>query len=219
MLVKTKGIVIRYIKYRETSIIVNIYTETYGMQSYIVNNIRSAKSRSSPALFQPLSLLELEVYHRKTAEINRLADWKTSEHLSSIYTDIKKATIAIFISEVLYKSIKETESQNGLFDFLYHSIHLFDSIEKGYENFHLQFLLKLVKYLGFGIHNVENAEIPGIDNVSISKLFDGSFESATSISNVDRRKMLDGLVRYYQAHIDGFGKIKSLDVLREVFSI
>jgi len=216
MLAKTRGIVIRYIKYRETSIIINIYTETFGMQSYIVNNIRSVKS--TPALFQPLSLLELEVYYRKTSEINRLSNWKTSEHLNSIYLDIKKATMALFISEVLYRSIKELEPHDGLFEFLYHSIQIFDSMERGYENFHLQFLIKLVKYVGFGIHGDQNLGIPGFDSDDFKKLLESTYDSKVILSNENRGRLLDGIILYYQEHVDGFGTLKSLKVLREVFS-
>jgi len=218
MLVKTRGIAIRYIKFRETSIIINIYTESFGMQSYIVNNIRSAKVKSTPALFQPLSLLELEVYYKKTAEINRLSSWKTSEHLSSIYMDIKKATIALFLSEVLYRSIKETEPHEGLFEFLYQSVHVFDTMENGYENFHLQFLLKLLKYIGFGIPESHNSGIPGFESDNFTALLKSSYGSEIKMTNEFRGRLLDGIVLFYQEHVDGFGAIKSLKVLREVFS-
>jgi len=218
MLVKTRGVVIRYIKYGETSIIINIYTESFGMQSYIANNIRSVKAKSTPALFQPLSLLELEVYHKKTAEINRLSSWKTAEHLSSIYTNIKKATIALFLSEVLYRSIKETEPHDGLFEFIYQSVHIFDTMESRYENFHLQFLLKLLKYVGFGIHEGHNSSIPGFESDAFTTLLKSTYDSEIKLTNEFRGRLLDGIILYYQEHVDGFGKIKSLKVLREVFS-
>src|SRR6187200_113375 len=101
MLHKTRGVVFRFTKYGESSIIVNIFTEMFGLQSYIVNGVRSRTVKSRIALYQPLTLLDLVVYHRENANINRIKEVKCLYPYQSIPTDIKKSALAIFIMEVI----------------------------------------------------------------------------------------------------------------------
>ena len=105
MLYKTQGIVLNYIKYRETSIIVRIYTESFGLASYIINGVRSKKARHKIAFFQPLTLLDMVVYHKRNAKLNRVSELKCKEPLMDLPTNIKKSSIAIFITEILIKSL------------------------------------------------------------------------------------------------------------------
>ena len=214
MLFKTRGIVFRYIKFRETSIIVTVYTEEFGIQSYIVNGIRSARSRQSIAAFAPLSLLEMVVYHREQADLQRISDYKRSINLSSIQTDIRKSSIAMFISEVLYKSIRDSHPSEGTFAFIFHSIEWLETAESRISTFHLQFLIKLTKYLGFGIeHYVSDQSIELIRSLGSEK-----YGSGVKLSKEEQKESLERLIQFYQEHIEGFGNVKSLAVLREVFS-
>src|SRR6186997_1907165 len=100
MLHKTNGIVFRFTKYGESSIIVNIFTGLFGLQSYIVNGVRSRTAKSRMALYQPLTLLDLVVYHRENANINRIKEVKCAHPFHSIFMDVKKSTIGMFILEV-----------------------------------------------------------------------------------------------------------------------
>ena len=142
MVFKTKGIVFRFTRFGESSIIVTIFTEQFGLQSYIVNGIRSKTSRSKIALFQPLTLLELVVYHRENANINRIKEVKCLYPYQSIQIDIVKSSVAMFITEVINKSIKEESHVSHLFEFLCSSLITLDTLVENSENFHLVFLIR-----------------------------------------------------------------------------
>src|SRR3954469_12504744 len=107
MLHKTRGVVFRFTKYGETSIIVNIFTELFGLQSYIVNGVRSKSAKNKIALFQPLTLLDLVVYHRENANILRIKEVKCLRAYQDLTSDIKKSSIAMFINEILNKAVKD----------------------------------------------------------------------------------------------------------------
>ncbi|MFC0185163.1 DNA repair protein RecO [Pseudarcicella hirudinis] len=149
MLRKTKGIVINYIRYRETSIIVKIFTEEFGIQTFIENGVRSAKSKNKIALFQPLTLLDLVVYHKEGKDLHRISELKCLIPFQTLPFNIYKSSIALFITEILGKCMKEETGNISLFRFLLNSILWLDAAEDDFENFHLQFLIKLASFLGF----------------------------------------------------------------------
>ncbi len=122
MLHKTRGIVLNYIRYRETSIIVKIYTEEFGLQTYIENGVRSSRSRNKIALFQPLTLLDLIVYHRDNGSIMRISEIKCNTPFQTLPYQFVKTGIALFITEVLTKSLKEESGNPDMFWFLFQSI-------------------------------------------------------------------------------------------------
>ena len=149
MLHKTRGLVLSYIRYRETSVIVRIYTEAYGLQSYIENGVRSSRGRNKIALFQPLTLLDLVVYHKEQGGIQRISEVRVSPPYRSIPFELSKATMALFVAEVLGRVLREEESNPALFDFLRESLLWLDAAGEHFENFHLWFLWQLSFYLGF----------------------------------------------------------------------
>lgn len=221
MLHKTRGIVFRFTKYGETSIIVNIFTESFGLQSYIVNGVRSSSAKSSKiALYQPLTLLDLVVYHRDTANINRIKEIKCSYPFQSVAIDVRKSTIAMFMAEVINKSVKDQSQPGDVFEFLYNSIVALDLASDGVENFHLVFLLKLSRYLGFGAHKA-NEVVGGRfateeTEADLAALLKSDFENLPHFSKIQRAALLDLLLIFFADHIDSFGEVKSVAVLREV---
>ncbi len=240
MLAATEGIVLHFIKYGESSVIATIFTKDFGRQSYIVNASRSRKSKNKAALLQPLFLLDLEVYQKQTRELQRVKEYKSLQTYQNVPFDIAKSTQAIFLAEMLYKTIHEQESYPELFHFVKSALLYFDLMEEGWQNFHLYFLFRLTEYFGF---------LPDTKKVGFEKWFDlkkgavVSFEpthplyankevtdhlitlSVLKINELDSfkipRKMRDSilqtLVDYYQLHFENLGEIKSLNVLREVF--
>ena len=220
MLHKTQGIVIKYIKYGDASIIVNIFTEVFGLQTYIVNGARSKKSKSKIALYQPLTLLDMVVYHKEQTNIHRISEVKCTHPFISISTNVKKSCIALFLTEVIHKSVKEQQDIKALFTFLHQSILILDLLEKNYENFHLQFLLKLTQYLGFGAEKIEESELSlMLDREQLdvcNNLYQEPFDDHIRISYKSRQLLLQCLVDYYQNHLDSFGVIKSVEILSEV---
>ncbi len=219
MLHKTKGVVFRFTKYGETSIIVNIFTELFGLQSYIVNGVRSSSKRNKIALFQPLTLLDLVVYHKENANILRIKEVKCYHPYQTVTSEIRKSAIAMFISEVLNKSVKEQSHAGEIHDFIASSLIVLDQHQKP-ENFHLLFLLGLSKHLGFGPNLTE--EVLGghwmdeADEKVLKQLLVSNYTSATSITYDQRQTLLTSLLRFFASHVDNFGEMKSLAVLREI---
>jgi DNA repair protein RecO (recombination protein O) len=220
MLHKTRGIVFRFTKYGETSIIVNIFTEQFGMQSYIVNGVRSNSKNSRIALYQPLTLLDMVVYHREHANIMRIKELKCLYPYQQIPMDIKKSTMAMFIGEVVNKTIKEESHAQELCDFLIQSMVQLDQLAR-IENFHIVFLIKLSRYLGFGAYSKN--EIIGGRMASLEaealldKFVEANYETEISLSLELRREILDVLLSFFTDHIP-IGEMKSVQVLREIMT-
>jgi DNA repair protein RecO (recombination protein O) len=219
MLHKTRGVVFRFTKYGESSIIVNIFTDLFGLQSYIVNGVRSRTAKNRIALYQPLTLLDLVVYHRENANINRIKEVKCLYPYQSIHLDIRKSGVALFINEIINKTIKEESHAEELCDFMIKSFVTLDQLENQIENFHLRFLLKLSRHLGFGAYNTN--EILGVRLVDASteqlmaSLIETDYGDTLTITNPQRRELLDILLRFYSDHV-ALGEIRSVPILRDV---
>src|SRR6478609_1623235 len=160
MLHKTRGIVFRFTKYGDTSIIVTVFTELFGLQTYIVNSVRSKSARGKIALFQPLTLLDLVVYYKENASIKRIKEFKCLHQYQTLSSDIRKSSLAMFINEMLNKAVKDESHAREIFEFLLNALILLDHQETALENFHLIFLIKLSRFLGFGAHQAD--EILGV---------------------------------------------------------
>ncbi|MFD2574284.1 DNA repair protein RecO [Spirosoma soli] len=228
MLQKTRGIALSYIRYRETSIIARVYTEEFGLQSYIVNSVRTARSKNNRiALFQPLTLLEMVVYFKNDRDLHRLSEVKTNHPFQSLPFEVAKSTIAMFVTEILNKVLKEEAGSPILFRFLVDSVLFLEEARMNYENFHLAFLLKLSFFLGFGPESAREFENQLQEN-SYPFLLDPEMTTALNtmlrqplgtpiaLTRSARNELLDALVAYYQIHIDSVGEVKSVPVLREV---
>lgn len=221
MIFKTRGVVFRFTKFQETSIIVTIFTEIFGLQSYIVNGVRSKSSKNKIALYQPLTLLNLVVYHREHANIERIKEIACAHPYRTLTSDVRKSALAMFINELLNKTVKDESHIAEIFQFIVDSLITLDSLETGYENFHLLFMIKLSRFLGFGAYHV-NEIIGGktTDNET-EKLLEGllsaDYNTALKINNMQRRTILDLLIKFYHEHMESLGEIKSMQVLREVF--
>ncbi|MDT8393155.1 MAG: DNA repair protein RecO [Bacteroidales bacterium] len=240
MLQNTRGIVLHHIRYSETSLIVKIYTEAFGLQAYLVKGARSKRSKLPGSMFRPMTLLDMIVYHRPARDLQHIREASIAEPFHSIASDIRKSTVAIFLSEILLKTIKEHESNSELFDFMASSLHFFDLQKQGIESFHLYLLVMLSHFLGL----YPQGEISSDD--SYFDLREGKFSpfhpahadylegdackglyiltqtSANALHNLKinrktRDELLNMLVLYYQIHLSGMGTIRSLEVLREVF--
>lgn len=237
MLVKTKAIVISSLKYQEKSLIVKCFTLSDGLKSYFVPNAFSNKKSSQKiAYFQPLTLLEIEANHKNKGTLEHFSEIKLSTAYQSINTDVIKSTIVIFISEVLHYSIQEEEKNAHLFTFLETAFLWLDTHDET-ANFHLILLLEITKFLGFypdnsqinfpffemneGIFSSLHAMscLSEHETHLFKKLMNLKFDSNQKVfAGVERQVLLKILLDYYQIHLDGFKKPKSLDVLREVFN-
>ncbi|HEY0742845.1 MAG TPA: DNA repair protein RecO [Chryseosolibacter sp.] len=222
MIHKTRGIVFRFTRYGETSIIVSIFTEAFGIQSYIINGVRSKSSKNKIALYQPLTLLNLVVYHREHANLERIKELHCFYPYQSLTVDIKKSTIAMFITELLNKTVKEESAAGSLFEFLVDALISIDKLGKNEENAHLIFMIKLSRYLGFG-PQFSNEVLGGRvadekTELILQQLLTADFDNALLITNEQRRNLLDLLLKFYAEHLENFGELKSVQVLRDVLT-
>lgn len=219
MLVKTKGIVFRLTPYGDTSVIVNVFTEQLGLQSYIVNGVRTNSRKSKIALFQPLTLLDMVVYHKENGNVMRIKEMKCYHPYSGLTREVYKSAIALFINEVLNKAVKEQSHTSEIFGFIAQSLVVLDN-HPSPENFHLIFLLGLSRHLGFAPN--QTSEVLGAhwmdeqEERLLDQLLQTTYSSSFTVTYTQRQSLLNGLLRFYQTHIDGFGEIKSLQVLQEV---
>ena len=243
MLHHTKGIVFSTVKYSESSVVAKIYTEELGLQSYMINGVRRAKASTKPALLQPLTLLDMVVYFRENKNLQRIKEVKLAYTFVAIPFDIVKSSVALFMAEILYKTIKETaESNQEQFDFLYHYIQFLDQTPESVANVHLHFLLNLSRYLGFhpqnnfdkekcrlfdlqeGIFVGQRPVHPHYFDPNCSEVLSILMESRVQhlheirLKRSLRRVLLDGLIQYFELHIENFREVKSIRILNEVLT-
>jgi DNA repair protein RecO (recombination protein O) len=240
MLEKTRGIILHQIKYTDSGIVVQMYTRKFGRQSFLVRGMRNRKTGKHNSLFQPMFILDLELYYKATREMQTLKEFSVFYTPYNIYNNIKKSSVAIFLGEVLTSVLREESPHDDLFDYIEQSILYFDNISSGYANFHIAFLAGLSSFLGFEpgpradmndiffdmingtfmpvppVHgNYASKEITSI----LADFFAGSYESVSRISltGKTRNDVLETLVKYYSLHLPGLKKINSLEILKEVF--
>jgi DNA repair protein RecO (recombination protein O) len=224
MLRKTQGIAIHYIKYRETSIIIRIFTRELGLKSYVVNSVRSSKSRSNMALYQPLTLLDLVVYDKEGASINRISEAKLAYAFQRIPFDFYRSGVAMFVGEVLSKAIYESYQNEGLYDFLTESLTYLDRENVNLSLYPLLFLLQLSVFLGFAPESAHEfyeqlrqgaRQIPfdKEEELYLDKLIASTFDTSHKVPAMIRRRLLDHVLLFYKLHMETFSEVKSLKVL------
>ncbi len=238
MIESTEAIVINSIKYGDTSLITTCYTKKCGIKTYLLKGVlKSKKTKLKSAYFQPLMQLNLTANHNNKGTLNSIREVEILNFYQSIYTDIKKQTIALFLAETLYFAIREEEQNKALYKYLKTSLLWLDTHDN-ISNFHLLFLLNLTKFLGF------YPEMNGI-NTPYFDLVEGKFTNQNKINSVsgenlkqfkkllginfdvlhqvdfsaaNRQVVLSILIQYFELHLGGFKKPKSLNVLKAVFS-
>lgn len=240
MIEKTKGIVLHQLKYSDSGIVVQFYTRKYGRVSFLIKGLRNKKAGKQNVFFQPMFVLDLVIYYKASREMQLLKEFSVSYSPAGIQSDIKKSSVALFLGEVLTSVLKEETPDEELFDFIEESIVYFDTSREGFANFHIAFLAALCSYLGFepgqgsGENDIYfdmlngifvplppvhgNYAAPEISKI-LSSFFSASFGEANKIilNGSLRNEVLDVFVKYYALHLPGLKKIKSLEVLKEVF--
>ena len=238
MLYKTRGIVLKATNYSESSVVVQVFTEKFGLQSYIVNGARKPKAKIGMTILQPLHLLDMVVYHRGNTSLQRISEARQRPPFQTIPYDIAKSAVVLFLNEILYKCLRQQSADEPLFDYVFNAVSWLDTLEKMPPNFHLLFLLKLSRYLGFLPVLPKNGQpffdlkdgvfcrnLPPHSLVlqhphtgQLADLLACSFDRLDSltISLADRRFLLTKLIDFYRLHVDNMGEIKSHGVLEEV---
>jgi DNA repair protein RecO (recombination protein O) len=240
MISKTRGIVLKTIKYSDNSLIAKVYTEEHGLRAYMVKGLNGKGASARKGAFQQLTLLEMVVYEKDRSNLQNIKEIVSLYPYRSMPYDMHKRCIAMFVNEVMYRSIHSEEADRDLFRFLYNALIILDNAEVGFENYHLLFLTQLSSFLGFAPRN---------NYSSASQIFDlqeGYFVKETPMhahfldkamskklyylisepENINNRlvnvalrnELLLKLIDYYRLHIPVFGEIKSHQILSEVLS-
>lgn len=240
MVEKIDGIVLRTLKYSDSLMIADIYTRQYGRRSFLLPVSHSKRCKVRNVLFQPLSMLSFTAPVKKGSRLPRITDAQPYAMYSTITYNVVKSSIALYLSEFLTFALREEENDEALFNFIDRSLMFFDSIEHGYADFHLIFLSQLLKYLGI-YPNLENydkgcyfdlaqgcvvREHPLHPNFILPQYAEGfvsllstGYESMynLSLNREMRSEYLAFLNDYYRLHIPDFPKLKSLEILKELF--
>ena len=242
MLYSTKGIVLRAVKYGDTSLIVSVYTALFGIQSYIVNGVRVEKKGGTKAgMFQPAAILDMVVYHQEQKNLHRIKEYKWGYIYRDIYTAIIKTTLVMYMMEMLQKCLKQPESNEELYIFVESSlIQLDNADELTAANYALHFTLALATFLGFRIGGRYSPRTPILDlqegNFTGEKPTHGYFlegylgEATDLLLNAEtedalrsirlnrdlRRTLLQAYQSFYALHVPDFGQLRSLPVLQDI---
>jgi DNA repair protein RecO (recombination protein O) len=241
MLLTTRGIVFRTIKYGETSVIADIFTEDKGLHTFIAGSVRTAKSRMPFNLFQPMMTIELVAYFKDSPHaMSRLKEIRACEVYTEIPFDIRKGAIALFMAEICRKSIQEVEENRGLFSFLVDNLRWLDTTREPIANLHLHFLLQLSGYLGFQPQpeDEERGELffdlqegtvgphrplhgPYMEpeaTATMLALLEAPLEACheVAITRVERKKLLNDLLRFYALHVPAFSDVHTPDILEMI---
>lgn len=237
--ITTKAIVLSALKYSDTSLIVRCFTEQEGLKSYIIKGVLKAKKGGiKVAYFQPLTQLTLVANHNNKSTLHTLKEVQILNPYKNIYRDIVKQSVVLFLSEVLSSSIQEEEKNASFYNYLETAFSWLD-MHDNVANFHLLFLLNLTKYLGFypdvskkesisfnlldGSFSESNANknvITGNEFYQFKKLLGINFDAIekVSFSKNERQLVLQIIIKYFELHLDGFRKPKSLQILETVFN-
>ena len=241
MLVKTKAIVLHSFKYSDSRLIVDLFTRESGRMAIAVTISSSRKGKFTKMLFQPLTLLDIEVDIRQNAQLQKIKEATVFFPMTSIPFEQHKLSIALFVAEFLYHALKGEQANAHLFDYIEDSIRWLDYAVGDYANFHIVFLLRLTLFLGF---------MPNLEGYAAGDLFDLRNSSFVSVipphrdylasdeaslvntmtrmnyrtmtlfqmSHNERNRLLDILILYYRLHLPDFPELRSLSVLREIYS-
>ncbi len=237
---QSRAIVLSQIKYSETSLILKIYTEKEGLLSFIAKGVRGKKGKLRSAQFQALNLIDLSYREARKSQLRQIKDLKVIEPFTDLPFNPIKRTIAIFMAELIQNAIKEQEPNAKLFDFLYNSIHWIDLSKESFSHFHLLFMMKFTKHLGFypmldghkdaryfdlqqGVFSRgEPTHSYFIDSEQLSawkQLINVKLETINSLllSNTLKRKLLQTMMLYYKLHLIHFKELNSHHILQSVF--
>ena len=149
MIQSTNAMSLKYYKYSESSVVAKLFTESQGMQSYLIKGLRSKKSKKSLNLLNPLNILQIEVSNNPKMKIQYVKDIQNKIPLTGIYTNMKKKFISMFIAEILMKVLVEKEKELIMYKFIEKTILDLNESANLNSNYPIIFLLKLSEYLGF----------------------------------------------------------------------
>lgn len=239
MQVSTRALVFSTIKYADADLIVTCFTEGFGLKTYLIRRVLTAKKGQLRAsLFQPLTLLQLEAFHKDKGTLERIKEAKVLQPYHTLHTNVVKSSVVLFLAEMLKNCIREEEANGALFEYITNALQWLD-VHDDIPNFHLLFLLKLTTYLGFH-PDTSHSHLPYFNLMegnfqrkpygnycekgeaveTLKSLFGINFDALTQRKTTknQRFEVLDLLLLYYQLHLHGYKKPRSLLVLNQLFN-
>ncbi|MBR1389775.1 MAG: DNA repair protein RecO [Prevotella sp.] len=241
MLSKSQAIVLHSLKYGETRLIVDMFTRLHGRLSFIVSVPKSPKSKVKKQMFQPLTMLEIEADVRPRLSLQKLADVRLAHPFSSIPFEPDKLSISLFVAEFLYYALRGEQRNEPLFDYVTDSIQWLDNQPDRYANFHLVFLMRLSRFLGF-YPNLEDyapgsyfdlresafSSMPPVhrdflhpaeaEKIQLMMRMDYPTMHLYRMTHLERNRLLEVALVYYRLHLPDFPELKSLQVLQELYA-
>ncbi len=233
---KGRGIVLHALKYGDSSLIVHLLTDVRGRQSFMVQGVGRGKG-GKLALFQPMFALEFEGMESSRTELHRFREVRRGMSLPPF--DVRRSTIALFMAEVLYRLVKESEPNEPLFEFAWGSIAALDTMQEGISNFHLWFLVHLSRLLGYfpgneyregawfdareGLYTERKPHHTHVLPPTQARLLhdfvdcDVRYLAEIPLHRSERVAFLEALLMYYGYHLDAIQAVQSVRVLKEVF--
>lgn len=239
MLITTNAIVLSKLKYKDNDLIVKCYTQQLGAVSFLLRGVlKSKKSTTKAAYFQPLSQIQLCINYNKNRTLQSVTDTKMNYVYVSLHTHVLKSSIVMFLSEILSSTLIEEEPNETLFSYIETTLMWLDE-QSEYSNFHLLFLLNLSKYLGFypdmahqeymffslkegkfEINQSDNHTISGENLTILKQLLGTTFDalSVVKINSRQRQSFLSMMLLYFELHLGSFKPPKSLQIFNQVFN-
>ncbi|WP_449023183.1 DNA repair protein RecO [Prevotella pallens] len=241
MITKTRGIVLRSVRFGESSLIVDVLTKSSGRVSFMVHIPKTSKGKIKKQYFQPMTLLDVEYDFRQRSNLQRIKDVRVSLPYSSIPIDPAKSCISLFLSEFIYYATRNEQENPTLFTYISTSLEWLDNAYEDFANFHLVFMMRLGKFLGF--HPFLEDFTPGCffdlrngcftlsmplhadflnaaDAGHLYNLMRMNFDTMKlfKLSHDDRNRITEIVLRYYKLHLPNMPELQSFDILREVFA-
>ena len=239
MYIQTKAIVLAAVKYGDNSRVLRCYTKKAGLQAYMINSLKSKKAAVKASMLLPLTQLNIVASCKEKGTLERIKEAKVNAAYSSIPFDPVKNAMAFFMAEVLNRCLKEEQPNAAKYDFVTTACQLLDELDPVPAHFHVAFLIALSRYLGFspelasaekgvyfdkieGVFQVQQPLHPHYLDQTNSIAFKALLNTSLTDQNVrfpkaTRKMLLLEVLLYYKFHVDGFGDLKSIGILEELF--
>lgn len=241
MILKSNAIVLHSFKFGESSLILKVYSEQSGLISCMVHGVRKSKSQNKAALFQTLNRLELVYYQKNKDQMVVVKEVKLTKSYSTLHSDMRKTSIALFVAEVLLKSFKEEQSNPNFYRFLEQEFDNLDIAESNFSNIHLEILMQIAFEHGIkpmnnysqqaclfdmqnGMFVEKTPEHTNYLSTATSLIFNQLILKTEKksepllLKREERKHLLIALIQYLKIHLSGFGELKSLEILEEILS-
>lgn len=241
MLQKTRAIVLNTLKYGESQIIVDLFTESHGRLSFMLQAPRSRRGAVRSSLFQPMTILSVVMDYRPTRRLNRIREAQAAFPFVSLPFDARKLSIALFLAEFTSYATRSEQQNEQMYAFVENSVRWLDACGGDFANFHIVYMLHLTRFVGF-FPNVDDTQdgacfdlregrfvahapahpdflAPGeAGKIRMLMRFNYSTMRLLQLSRVERGRIVDVIIAYYRLHQPDFPEMKSLPVLKALFA-